>query len=63
MKIFVSPETFNRKGLSKFEAPMEQAGMCQVDNSLKLGQILIMENGKSYLVDINKDRIKQKKEG
>lgn len=52
MKIFVSSETFEGS-LIKFKDPMERVGMCKVDESLKLGQILIKnDDGKKYLVEM-----------
>jgi len=54
MKIFVSKESF--KDLEQFEIPMEAVGICIVDESLRLGQVIIEANdGKRYLIGMSED--------
>ena len=51
MKIFVSPESFRE--YPSYKDAMKQAGICEVDESLKLGEILVEENdGTKTLIDI-----------
>ncbi len=52
MKIFVSPETY--KTAPQYEIPMAQAGICEVDKTLKLGQILVEhDDGAKYLIEMS----------
>jgi len=51
MKIFVSPETF--KEYPNYKDAMKWAGVCEVDDSLKLGQIIIEKEEKErYLIEM-----------
>ncbi len=52
MKIRISPKLFSGE-LSRFKGPMEQAGICVVDETLELGQMVITDGaGQEFLIEM-----------
>ena len=50
MKIYVSKDSF--KGYEAFEEPMANAGICETKEGLALGEIIVEDCGKKYLITI-----------
>jgi len=50
MKIYVSKDSF--KDHPEFEKPMANAGICDVADGLSLGEIIVEDCGKKYLITI-----------